>query len=100
METANIRTPDVHPTILYLVGVEKERVRHEMKMQRILAAFVCCVFGTSCLASMAIFFLQGFRLRGFRLETELMHWIGVATIGVIGTLASIVYRALFRNPNT
>jgi len=45
---------------------------------------------------------EGFHAWGFNLDTSLMHWIGAATIGMVGTLTMLVYKAFFsrsRGPN-
>jgi len=67
-----------------------------MDMQRFLAYFLCAVLGFTNVATIALFFLQGFHLWGFQLDNSLMHWIGGATIGTIGAQAATVYGAFFK----
>jgi hypothetical protein len=74
----------------------RKKANHEMKMQLFLAHFICLWLGFSCLAALAIFFLQGFHAWGFRLETGLMHWVGVATVGALAGLAGTVYAEFFK----
>lgn len=71
---------------------------HRMKLQAFLAYFACAALGISCLVALALVCLQGFHYHGFRLEGALMHWLGAITLGVIGSLASIVYKAVFSGP--
>ena len=76
----------------------REKARHEMAMQRLLAGFVCSWLLGSSVACLSLFFLQGFKPMGFHLDPALMQWIGGATIGEFGMLAPIVYRGFFRSP--
>jgi hypothetical protein len=79
---------------------EKKKINHEIAMQRFLAKFVCAGLGFSSAAALALFYLQGFRVWGFRLETSLMHWIGITTVGAIAGLATTVYGAFFKKTVT
>jgi hypothetical protein len=73
----------------------RKRIEHEIAMQRRLVTVVCRLFGVSCVEALTIFYLQGFHVFGFNLPESLMHWIGAVTIGSLGTLATIVFRAFF-----
>lgn len=75
--------------------IDRERAKHEMVLQRFLARFACYSLAGTCGSALIMFFLQGFRLWGFSLETSLMHWIGGATVGCIGGLTLTVYKSLF-----
>jgi hypothetical protein len=75
---------------------EKGGVNHKAAMQRFLASFVCILFSISCLAVLALFYLQGFHVFGFHLEAGLMRWIGSVTIGALGGLMVVVYKAFFK----
>jgi hypothetical protein len=75
--------------------IGRKRIEHEIAMQRRLATFVCLLLGVCCIGALTIFYLQGFHAFGFNLPESLMHWIGAATIGSLGTLATIVFRAFF-----
>lgn len=78
--------------------VEVEWMRHTMHMQRMLAIFVCTALALSLISALGIFYLQGFHWMGFNLPENLMHWIGLATIGAIASLSSMVYGAFFERP--
>jgi hypothetical protein len=71
-----------------------------MKLQKFLARFACIFQGLTLLVALFIFCLQGFHAWGFRLESTLMHWLGIATIGAVASLASIVYKAAFGHSET
>lgn len=71
------------------------RATHNMAMERGLARYVCALLGVSVVTALALFCLEGFHAWGFNLDVSLMHWIGGATIGMVGTLAMLVYRAFF-----
>jgi len=71
------------------------RAAHNMAMERGLAQYVCALLGVCLVATLTIFFLQGFHAWGFNLDTSLMHRIGWATICMVGTLATLVYKAFF-----
>lgn len=75
--------------------IERERARHEMRMQCLLAKWICTALGVISAATLAIFFLQGFGAGGFKLSEPVLHWIGAATVGEIGTLATLVYSTFF-----
>jgi len=45
---------------------------------------------------MAMFFLQGFRLWGFQLDSALIQWLGAATIGEVGGLLTLTFAAIFK----
>ena len=70
-----------------------------MGLQRLLASVISGLLICECFAGLGIFFLQGFHFAGFNLPDRLMHWIGAVTIGTTGTLAAIVYRAVFSSMN-
>jgi hypothetical protein len=75
--------------------LQRRMARHNWALQTYLARFTCACLGVCCLTSLALFCLQGFHAWGFGLETGLMHWLGGATIGAIGAVASMVYRGTF-----
>jgi hypothetical protein len=77
--------------------IERKTAKHEMEMQWFLAKFICAALGICCLATLSIFFLQGFGPYGFKLSERVLHWIGAVTVGEIGTLATLVYSAFFKN---
>jgi len=59
--------------------------------------FLIRAYGSLLTATMLIFFLQGFRLWGFSLDTGLLRWLGAATVGEIAGLLTLTLRALFRS---
>lgn len=76
--------------------IKGEEVLSGIGLREMAAKFLFYAYGGLLVATMAIFFLHGFKLGGFQLEKELLQWLGAATIGEIGGLAAIVYGALFK----
>ena len=68
----------------------------KISLQEEVVKFLNRAYGGLLIATMGIFFLQGFHLWGFDLPTELLKWLGGATIGEIVGLAALVYGQLFR----
>jgi hypothetical protein len=60
---------------------------------RSILIFLFAAYGFLLAATIAIFFLQGFHAWGFSLETSLLKWLGAATIGEIGGLLYITFKA-------
>lgn len=59
--------------------------------------FLLRAYAGLLIATMLIFFLQGFRLWGFSLDAGLLRWLGGATVGEIAGLLMLTLRALFRH---
>lgn len=57
--------------------------------------FLLAAYGLLLLATMVIFFLQGFHGWGFSLDTALLKWLGGATVGEIAGLLTITLHAVF-----
>ena len=87
------KNPDKVPLDSYIRSVERIR---DMAIKDKLVNFLLFSFGGAVIATFAIFFFHGFKLGGFILPESLLRWLGVATIGEIGGLASLVYGAFFR----
>ena len=58
--------------------------------------FLLWVYGGLLACTVAIFFLQGFGVWGFRLDDTLLQWLGGATVGEIAGLLALVYGFLFK----
>ncbi len=58
--------------------------------------FVLRIYAFTVLATFAIILLQGFHIGGFMLQPEFLKWLGIATIGQIGGLLTIILHYLFR----
>lgn len=76
--------------------LRRERIIHQLKLQRFLARFACICQGLTVFVALFLFCLQGFHAWGFNLEIHLMHWLGIATVGAVSGFASIVYKAAFK----
>ena len=76
--------------------LERKRALHEIATQKFLVSFACWILGLASITTLAMVCFQGFHFRGFSLESRLMQWIGATTLGVVASLVTIVYRALFR----
>jgi hypothetical protein len=70
--------------------------KHERKRRDYTLAFFFFCFGTSVITTNTIFFLQGFHYCGFSLESELMIWLGGATIGQLGIIGTLIYKHYFK----
>jgi hypothetical protein len=57
--------------------------------------FLLIAYGVLLLATMAIFFFQGFKAWGFSLDPSLLKWLGGATVGEIAGLLTITLHAVF-----
>ena len=64
--------------------------------QQQIITFLLWAYGFLLVATMTIFFLQGFRIANFQLDPALLKWLGGATIGEIGGLLVLTIRASFR----
>ena len=69
------------------------------RLRNIVLIFLLCAFGFLLLATMGIFFLQGFRVRGFDLPTKVLLWLGGATIGEVAGLLVLCVRNVFIRPD-
>ncbi len=58
--------------------------------------FLYAAYGGILLFTMSIIYLQGFKIWGFHLEPEFLHWLGGATVGEVAGLAVLAYRFLFK----
>src|ERR1700751_2412934 len=70
------------------------------RLRNIILVFLLCAFGFLLLSTMGIFFFQGFRLDGFYLPTNVLLWLGGATIGEVAGLLILCIRAVFIDPGS
>jgi len=61
--------------------------------QRSILIFLFIAYGFLLVATIAIFFLQGFHAWGFSLDNALLKLLGAATIGEIGGLLYVTFKA-------
>jgi hypothetical protein len=61
-----------------------------------MVTFLLWSYGFLIVSTMLIFFLEGFHFDGFNIDVGLLKWLGGATIGEIGGLLVISFRACFR----
>jgi hypothetical protein len=71
-------------------------VRH-LTLQEKVVNFLLCAYGFLLLSSTVIIFFQGFHAWGFSLDSHLLNWLGGVTIGEIGGLLLLTFRAIFGN---
>jgi len=69
--------------------VEEPRVG----FHRSILVFLFIAYGFLLATTVSIFFLQGFHAWGFYLDAELLKWLGAATIGEIGGLLYLTFKA-------
>ncbi len=65
-------------------------------LQQTIITFLLWAYAGLLIATMAIFFLQGFKLWGFNLDSGLLKWLGGATIGNIAGLLTLTFGAVFK----
>src|SRR5580704_14178128 len=76
--------------------VERITTANRISLQQKIINFLLKAYAGLLTATMLIFFLQGFRLWGFNLESSLLKWLGGATIGQIVGLLTLTFGAIFR----
>jgi len=75
--------------------VTRATTENTIDLQQKIVGFLLRAYGGLLVASVAIFFLQGFNLWGFKLSETVLKFIGAATIGEIGGLITLTIRAVF-----
>jgi hypothetical protein len=65
-------------------------------LQQQIITFLLCAYGLLLVATMTMLFFEGFKFKGFHLEPSLLKWLGAATVGEIGGLLVLAFRASFR----
>ena len=73
----------------------KATVEHNIGLQKQIVSFLLKAYGSLLAASVSIFLLQGFGIDGFRLSEAVLKYVGAATIGEIGGLLALTFRAVF-----
>ena len=61
-----------------------------------IVTFLLWSYGFLIATTMLIFFLEGFHFRGFNIDVGLLKWLGVGTIGEIGGLLTLTFKASFQ----
>lgn len=74
----------------------KEWVTRVEERRSKIVTFLLWAYAFLLVTTVVCFFLEGFHFRGFDLDTGLLKWLGVATIGAIGGLLTITIRASFK----
>jgi len=70
--------------------IKQAEARSNISMREYLVKFLSSALGVSLLATISIFFLQGFHLWGFDLPVEILELLGKLTIGqVVGIVAEV-----------
>jgi hypothetical protein len=70
-------------------------VTSDLTLRERTVTFLLWAYGLLLVATISIFFLQGFRLGGFNLDVQLLRWLGGATVGEIGGLLTLTAGSLF-----
>src|SRR5580700_10520192 len=73
----------------------KATVEHNIGLQKQIVSFLVRAYGSLLAASVGIFLLQGFGIAGFKLSETVLRYVGAATIGEIGGLLALTFRAVF-----
>jgi hypothetical protein len=85
-----------HPDVSHKEMMAEIEITSNVRMREKVVSFLGWAYGGTIFATFVIFFLQGFKVAGFNLDTGLLMRIGIATVGEIAGLAALVYGALFR----
>lgn len=80
------------------VWVEEVTTTHIINQQGKIITFLLIAYGGLLVATMVIFYLQGFKAWGFNLDGSLLKWLGGATIGEIAGLLTLTFGAVFKKP--
>jgi len=102
------RVPSMIPSVTKSLGrqlpikefvrLTKELTRSDIKQKERILTFLHRAYGGLLTATVIIIILQGFHLWGFNLEAAFLNWLGLATVGEVGGLITLVYGAVFRKP--
>ena len=76
--------------------VTQVTTEHTIELQKRIVTFLLRAYGWLLAASILIFVLQGFKLWGFYLNDTVLKFIGTATIGEVGGLLALTFRAAFK----
>ena len=71
-------------------------VKGKMAHQAKALTFLFTAYSGLLIFTAGVIIMQGFRVGGFNLDSEFLHWLGGATIGEVGGLAALVYGAVYR----
>lgn len=74
----------------------REQALSDISLREKMINFLFQMYRFLVFSTVGIIILQGFNLWGFNLDPDFLRWLGGATIGEIGILAGVAYRALFR----
>jgi len=74
------------------VAVAERTLEHQSRI----FIFLFWAYGFLIVTTMLIFFLEGFHFKGFSIDVGLLKWLGGATIGEVGGLLTLTFRAPFR----
>ncbi len=97
MARAQTRPANSSTTLSNKEWVASVTATRTLTMQDRIVTFLLGAYAFLLLATMGIYFLQGFHVWGFQLDAALLHWIGAATVGEIGGLLTLTIRAVFRS---
>jgi hypothetical protein len=76
--------------------VTKVTTQHQIELQKLIVRFLLWAYGFLLAATVGIFFLQGFKLWGFQLDSGLLKWLGGATVGDVSGLLTLTFGAVFK----
>jgi len=85
---------DPSPQIPVKEWVTRVTTEHNIGLERRIVTFLLRAYGCLLAVSIVIFLLQGFNLWGFKLSDTDLRFIGTATVGEIGGLLLLTFRAI------
>ena len=70
-------------------------LQNQAKLITFLTWWLGTLFAATVIAVIVMFFLEGFRFRGFCVDPELLKWLAKATVGAIAGLFMFTFKAVF-----
>ena len=69
---------------------------HTLGMRSRISTFLFWAYGFLIVATIVIFLLQGFRVKGFNLSEGLLRLLGATTVGEVAGLITLTIKATFK----
>lgn len=96
-EGSHCKPDSTHPSALEVKDwIDEITVTNRVYLQQKTIDFLLKAYGGLLISTVVIFFLQGFKIRGFNLDPALLKWLGAATISEIVGLLTLTLGAVFR----
>ena len=90
------RTSQSRTTVQVKNWVTEVTTRHQIELQKLIVIFLLWAYGLLLVVTVGVIFLQGFKVRGFQLDSGFLKWLGGATVGEVGGLLTLTFGAIFK----